>query len=139
MAKPNSGIEIKRRLKSFKDISLTFEPNPLTGDLTILKNERAISNAVKNIITFVVGEVPFNQDMGSYVTSYLFELYGPATSLLLEQEINRALKLNEPRVKVTDVLVEHQELQDQIWVQIEYTIIGYDEVFSVRTLLTPTR
>ena len=33
-------IEGRKKLKKFVDISLSFEPNPVTGDLTVLKNER---------------------------------------------------------------------------------------------------
>ena len=97
MARPHKNIDIKRRSKSFVDLSLSFEPNPLNGDITILKNERAISNALKNIIVFVVGEVPFNNSVGSYVTDYLFETYGPAVTMLLKEEIERCIKRNEVR------------------------------------------
>ena len=135
----NSNIEVKKRFKFFKDISLSFEPNPLTGDLPTLSNERAISNAIKNIVVFVVGEVPFNDSMGSYVSSYMFEDYGPAFTLLLEQEIERSIKRSEPRVNVVDIVVQNQEFEDQLFVQVEYQIIGYDDVYSVKTILTPTR
>lgn len=136
---PHKNIEIKRRSKTFIDISLSFEPNPLNGDITVLKNERAISNALKNIIVFVTGEVPFNNTVGSYVTDYLFETYGPAVTMLLKEEIERTININEPRVEVQDVLVSLDEYDDTIKVTIEYNIVGYDQIFSLDHLLTSTR
>ena len=139
MARPNSNIEIKRRSKSFIDLSLSFEPNPLNGDITLLKNERAISNALKNIIVFVVGEVPFNNSVGSYVTDYLFETYGPAVTMLLEEEIDRCITRNEPRVENQEITCQLDEYEDTIKVTIEYNIVGYDQIFTLEHLLTSTR
>ena len=135
----NNNIEIKKRFKRFKDISLSFEPNPLSGDLTTLSDDRAISNAIKNIVLFTVGEVPFNNSIGSYISGYMFEDYGPAMTMLLKQEIERSIKRSEPRVEVTNIFVQQQEFEEQLFVQVEYKIIGYDELYSVKTLLQATR
>ena len=45
-----SEITLRRKNKNFVDISLSFEPNPVTNDITTLKNERAINNSLKNLI-----------------------------------------------------------------------------------------
>ena len=131
--------ELRRRSKNFVDISLSFEPSPLNNDITVLKNERAINNALKNVITTVVWETPFNPDMGSQVTSYLFEDYGHATDGMLKLEIERAIQLNEPRVELQDVFVQSQLDDNQLVVRIEYLIIGYEEVYTVTHILEPTR
>ena len=36
--------------QGFKDISMTFQRNPLTGDLIALKNTNAITRSIRNII-----------------------------------------------------------------------------------------
>ena len=45
--------------KAFKDISLSFQPHPVTGDIPVLKNENAIKRAVRNLIETSAGERPF--------------------------------------------------------------------------------
>ena len=99
-AAPASGLLLSRRSKEYIDISLASfgSPNPLTGDLTTIKNEVAINNAIKNIVMFLPIEVPFNRDIGSNVTNYLFDLVDDATAGLLIQEIKRAINFCEPRV-----------------------------------------
>ena len=131
-------IELRKRLKNFTDISLAFEPNPITGDLTVLKNERAINNSIKNIILTVPGEVPFDSTMGSQVSDYLFELFDAGTAGLLTLEVERAVKFNEPRAEIECVVVTPQPDQNQFFVAVRYKIVGYEEIFEVSQILTPT-
>ena len=57
----------ERVSRTFKDISLSFSPHPVTKDLPILKNERAISRSVRNIVETIPTEKFFNPDFGSDV------------------------------------------------------------------------
>ena len=134
-----SEYDLRRQHKTLTDISLAFEPSPLNNDITVLKNDRAVSNAIKNIVLTIVGEVPFNYNMGSEITAYQFENYGYATNHLLEQEIKRAIAFSEPRAEVETVVVESQIEDNQVAATITYKITGYDTVFSVKTILVPTR
>ena len=96
----NNNIQLSRKQKTYVDISLAFEPSPITADLTVLKNERAINNAIKNIILFIPLEVTFNRNIGSQVTNYLFDVVDEGTAGLLKLEIERAINYNEPRVSL---------------------------------------
>lgn len=131
--------EISRPYKQFIDISLSFEPNALTGDILTLKNERAINNSIENIILSLPGETPFNHDMGSQVSNYLFELNSPGPVALLTQEIERAIRFNEPRVELLGVEIVDTDNGHSFSAQITYKIIGYEEVITFTSLLEPTR
>ena len=58
-------MAIQRISRSFKDISLSFEPHPVTKDLQILKNESAIRRSVRNIVETIPTERFFNSLLGS--------------------------------------------------------------------------
>ena len=49
-------MPLERVSQGFKDVSMTFQSNPLTRDLIALKNENAISRSIKNIVFTVPGE-----------------------------------------------------------------------------------
>ena len=132
-------VKLKRAQKSFVDVSLAFEPNPITKDLTVLLNERAINNAIKNLIMIAPSEVPFNRDIGSNVRHYLFELIDPSTAMLLEDEIRRTINFGEPRAEIQNLKVEAREDRNEFMVSLWYKIIGYDEVIFVDYILAPTR
>ena len=66
-------MAIQRISRVFKDISLSFEPHPVTKDLQILKNERAITRAIRNLVETIPTERFFNSTIGSNVRSSLFD------------------------------------------------------------------
>ena len=81
-------MPIQRISQGFKDISMTFQSNPLTRDLIVLKNENAIARSVKNIVFTIPGEKPFNPDFGSRITDSLFEnIDGNGFDVLLVYDI----------------------------------------------------
>jgi len=66
-------MAVQRISRSFKDISLSFEPHPVTKDLQILKNENAIRRSVRNIVETIPTERFFNSLLGSDVRDSLFD------------------------------------------------------------------
>ena len=131
-------IQLTKTVKAFTDISLDFQPNALTGDLSILVNERAINNSIRNIIQISPREVVFRSDVGSTVRDYLFDLVDDATAGLLTLEIERTLAYNEPRIEVEDVQVSANIDSNAFDVRIQYKIVGYDQSFNVSQILIPT-
>jgi phage baseplate assembly protein W len=90
-------INLVKTAREFKDVSLAFTPHPITKDLTIVRNERSINNAIKNLIMYHFGDIPFQHDIGSDVRNYMFEVVDPATAKFIEDEIERVIKEYEPR------------------------------------------
>ena len=132
-------ITLSKKDKAYVDISLSFEPSARTGDITVLRNDRAINNSLRNIMNIAAGEVVFQHDVGSSVNNYLFDSVDPGTAGIMEIEIRRAIKFNEPRVKLIDVTVEDQSDQHQFMVSITYQIVGSDTTYIVDEILVPTR
>ena len=62
-------MSILRKSRSFKDISLSFSPHPVTKDLPVLANERAIVRSVRNLVETMPTERFFNSIIGTEVRS----------------------------------------------------------------------
>ena len=116
----------QRVSKSFKDISMSFKFNPLSGDLIALKNENAIARAVRNIVLTTPGEKFFDPDFGSSVSEILFENVDDITAISIKDEIKNCLQNYEPRVEIIDVKVDPNFDENQFDVIITYRIIGID-------------
>ena len=116
----------QRVSKSFKDISMSFKFNPLSGDLISLSNENAIARAVRNIVLTTPGEKFFDPDFGSSVSEILFENVDDITAISIEDEIKNCLANYEPRVELIDVNVDPNFDQNQFDVIISYRIVGID-------------
>ena len=116
----------QRVSKSFKDLSISFKFNPLSGDLIALKNENAIARAVRNIVLTTPGEKFFDPDFGSSVSEILFENVDDITAISIKDEIKNCLQNYEPRVEIIDVNVDPNFDENQFDVIITYRIIGVD-------------
>ena len=132
-------IEIRKPLRQFVDISLAFSPHPLTGDIPVLRDNRAINASLKNCVMIITGEKPFNRNFGSQINEVMFEFCDDVTASDLEQEIERSIRYNEPRVRLDHVTVKPVPENNEFQVEVVYTIVGSEEVFTFETILTPTR
>ena len=116
----------QRVSKSFKDLSMSFKFNPLSGDLITLKNENAIARAVRNIVLTTPGEKLFDPDFGSSVSEILFENVDDITAVSIQDEIRNCLNNYEPRVDLVNVDVNPNFDENQFDVKITYKIVGID-------------
>ena len=119
-------MAIRRVSRAFKDISLSFKPHPITKDLPILKNERAISRSVRNIVETIPTEKFFNPDFGSDVYKSLFDFVDFGTANIIQSQIESSIANFELRVDNVRVEVDPQPDLNQFEVTVIYDIVGQE-------------
>ena len=130
----------QRVSQSFKDISMSFETNPLNDDLIALKNSSAIARSIRNIVFTQPGEKFFNPEFGSRVSESLFEIVDEVSSIAIRDEIRSPIINYEPRVRLLDVIVIPNVDDNEMNVTVKYKIIGIDiPPQQLDFVLLPTR
>ena len=119
-------MPVERISKGFKDISMSFELNPITNDLIGVKNDTAISRSIRNLVLTTPGERFFNEDLGSGVSELLFDNIDDISSAIIRDEIEQTIIRFEPRVKLQDVKVKGDYDNNEFNVTISYEIIGME-------------
>jgi len=119
-------MDIKKISRSFKDISLSFDPHPVTKDLPILKNENAIKRSVRNLTETMFTERFFNSLIGTGVRETLFEFVDYASASSVESQIIATLSNYEPRIENIKVNVFPSSDDNRFEVTIIYDIKGQD-------------
>tara|TARA_B100001996_G_scaffold287700_1_gene227959 strand:+ start:266 stop:667 length:402 start_codon:yes stop_codon:yes gene_type:complete len=119
-------VPLERVSKGFRDISMTFQANPLNNDLIGLKNENAIARSVRNIVFTLPGEKFFNENFGSRISATLFENMDDISASEIVDEIKESIINFEPRVDLIDVEAFPNFENNQFDVRIIYEIIGAD-------------
>ena len=119
-------MPIERVSQGFKDISMTFQSNPLNDDLIVLKNENAIARSLRNIVYTLPGEKFFDEPFGSRITESLFDNIDDITSSIIVDEIRQSITNYEPRVKLEDVKAYPDFENNGFDVVIRYEVIGAD-------------
>ena len=117
-------MPLERVSQGFKDISMSFQSNPLNNDLIALKNVNAIARSVRNIILTTPGEKFFDPDFGSNVSKLLFENVDDITASQIQEEIEFSINNYEPRVKLLDVKVIADNDNASFDTIITYEVIG---------------
>ena len=133
-------MPLERISQGFKDISMSFQTNPLTSDLIAMKNENAIARSVKNIVFTNPGEKFFNPRFGSRITESLFENADDLTAIEIQTQIQQSITRYEPRVRLQSVDAFANIDGYAFDVVIKYDIIGADiPTQQLEFVLQPTR
>ena len=119
-------MPVERISRGFKDISMSFEVNPINDDLISVKNRTAIARSIRNLVLTVPGERFFNPDLGSRITEILFDTLDELSASSIRDEIEETIIKYEPRVKLDNVKVEPNYDNHEFDVTITYDVIGID-------------
>ena len=133
-------MPVERISQGFKDISMSFQVNPLNQDLIALKNDNAIARSIKNIVFTLPGEKPFSENFGSRITASLFENIDDITASIIVDEIKISINNYEPRGNLLDVKASPNFDNNQFDVMIRYEVIGANiPPQQLEFVLQPTR
>lgn len=133
-------MPLERVSQSFRDISASFQANPLNNDLVVLKNANAIARSIRNIISTSPGEKFFDPDFGSNVTKLLFENLDDISAISIRDEIENSINNYEPRVSLISVNTNPDYDNNSLDVKLIYRIIGVDiPPQQLEFVLLPTR
>ena len=126
----------------YKDLSLFFTPNPVSGDVTMVTDVQDIKRSVRNLVMTNRFEKPFHPEVASHVRDLLFERFTPITFNLLRNRIETVLANYEPRVSVTDVEIDDSGQamdNNELNVRIFFTLKNDPQIQSVDILLERIR
>jgi len=133
-------MAIQRKSRAFKDISLSFKPHPVTKDVPVLVNERAIVRSVRNLVETIPTERFFNSLIGTDIRDMLFDNFTANTVMVIEDQIRNTIRNFEPRVGNIGVEVDAIMDSNALNVKVLFDINGLDvppQNFSF--ILEPTR
>mgnify|MGYP001394349667 FL=1 len=133
-------MAIKRKSRAFKDISLSFNPHPVTKDLPVLINERAIVRSVRNLVETIPTERFFNSLIGTDIRDSLFDNFTSVTVSIIEDQIRTTIRNFEPRVSNVGIEVDGFPDNNAINVKVLFDIVGLEiPQQSFNFILEPTR
>ena len=111
----------------YKDLSLFFSRNPVTGDVSTVSDVQGIKRAVRNLVLLNTWDKPFHPEIGTNIRGSLFENFTPIMVAVLREKIEESIKRYEPRVTVTDVSFGDTLDNNELSCTIEFTINNVPE------------
>ena len=125
--------------REFSDISLSFERNPVTGDVVKVKDDVAIKQSIKTLVLSEVFEAPFQKDKGTRIRKVLFDLITEDGADLIKSEITNIIRSKEPRANLYDVQVQPLPESNKYIIKIIFSIINTLEPLEVEMFVTRVR
>ena len=96
---------------TYRDFSLFFTSNPVTGDLSTLTDVADIKRAIRNLVMTNEFDRPFHPEIASHVRDLLFQPFTVITYNLIKERIEKVLELFEPRANLTRIVIDDKEFQ----------------------------
>ncbi len=122
----------------YSDFDIKFTPHPVTGAIKVLKDNDAITQALKILILTDQYE-RFNPDIYTNVRATLFENFTPVTAAILEQYIRTATGNYEKRANIIDLKLYQEDDNNRIAINFTYMGINQYSNVSVKLFLNKIR
>ena len=133
-------MAIQRKSRAFKDISFSFSPHPVTKDLPVLINERAIIRSVRNLVETIPTERFFNSLLGTDIRGSVFENFSRNTATIIDDQIRETVNNFEPRVDNVRTKVDSSPDTNTLSIKVIFDIVGLETPpQSFEFILEPTR
>lgn len=125
--------------KLYSDIDFTFTRKPGTNDVSLSYDEMAVIRSVRNILLTNNYERPFNPELGSSISTLLFEPMSPITAEALRIEIQNTVGNYEPRALLKNIDVSVSPDQNAYVATLEFYIENATLPTTVTILLERNR
>jgi phage baseplate assembly protein W len=120
----------EKQVVAYKDFNMNFAANPFSGDLSVLTNEKAVAQSLKNLLLTERGEIPFNPYVGSGIRTLLFEPASEVVTITLKEKIHSTIKNYEPRITLKGINIKDDPDTNSYIVEISYTITVSNNTYT---------
>lgn len=128
-----------KNTRTFSDIDLNFTAHPVTKDVSKKYDDNAIKQSIKSLVLTRNYDRPFHSEIGTPLSSLMFEPVSPVTAQLIKKVIEQTIINFEPRVVLTDVQVKFSPDNYSVYCSIEYRIVNTNAPQMVNLTLKRTR
>lgn len=123
----------------YSDLGKDLTLNPVTNDVSILTNEEAVKESIRNLVFTNRGERLFQPEVGCDVLSQLFENFTQDTIDTVRNMILETLRAYEPRADVLGVDVGGDIDSNELIVTISFLLINSNDPITLNIILNRTR
>ena len=128
-----------KKITLYQDFKKNLEKSPVSSDLTVLKDEDAVKESIKNLILTDRGERLMQPNVGGNINAMLFENITPAILTLIQNNVRTTIELYEPRAELIDVIASSNVDDNTVRVQITFYITNVQQPIALDVFLERTR
>lgn len=134
-----NAAKVVAQRKPYRDLDLSLAIHPIRKDIIPLKDDRAVANALKNLILTNFNERPFQPGTGANLRGRLFEPNDAITRIGLRNDIKRCISNFEPRIVVNGINIQDDSDNNSYRITLNFTIKNFNTQESVNIELRRLR
>lgn len=123
----------------YRDIGITFEPHPNTGDLSVTEDVASVMRSVRNLVLTERGGRRLRPNLFTNIRKLLFENITPKTGMMLADYIRQVITSYEPRAQLTKLDVIPNYDSPGYSVVVEFTVLYIEQTARLTMFLKRTR
>lgn len=130
---------VSKTTRKYSDLDLNFIIHPVKKDINKLIDERAVIGSIKNLLSTMHYERPFQPQIGSNITKLLFEPMDKLTAISVEREVTQTITNYEPRVKIDEIIVTPDYDNNSYQITLRFYILNRTEPITIEFFLKRDR
>ena len=134
-----SQAKIVSQKRGWADLDLSLKLHPIRKDIIPLKDDKAIKNAVRNLLITNFFERPFGSSKGANLRGLLFEPADGITRMAISDNVRRVLTRHEPRIQIISISVTNQSDDNAYNILLHFKIKEFDLEQEVEIVLRRLR
>ena len=129
----------QKKISLYSDFKKDLEVNLLTDDVSILRDEDSVKEAIRNLLMTDRGERLKQPNLGAGLRQLLFENMIPSTFELIKERVKSTLEIYEPRADIIDITVSGSLDEGSVFVNIVFFINNREQPITLDVILERTR
>ncbi|QZI90517.1 hypothetical protein MYOV003v1_p0193 [Vibrio phage 207E48.1] len=116
-------------MATYKDIDLAMKPHPVTKDLVVRTDARAVMQSIRELVLTTQGEWQADRNIGAGANRLLGENADPMVLANLKSAIEDNVRQYEPRADLKSVIVTQMaDNLNAVLVRVEFYTLNIPEV-----------
>jgi len=129
----------QKKISLYSDFKKDLEVNLLTDDVSVLRDEDSVKEAIRNLLMTDRGERLKQPNLGAGLRQLLFENMIPSTFELVKERVKSTLEIYEPRADIIDITVSGSLDEGSVFVNIVFFINNREQPITLDVILERTR
>lgn len=128
------------RTGTYTDLDFAMKANPnIEYDVAVMTDSAAIRQSILNILRTNHGEKPFDPLFGANLQAYLFENVDYITAAAISNDIDSAIRRDEPRVNIINVQVRARPDNNAVHITVTVEVLSTQQLIDIESSIERLR
>lgn len=123
----------------YSDFRKDLKISPVSKDITLIKDEDAVKQSIRNLLLTDPGERLMQPFLGGGIKGLLFENITSDVLKLIKEKVTSTIETYEPRAELIDVIVSSNYDDNQVGILVRFFVKNVEQPIELDVILERIR